>query len=148
LIVLASARATVAAADLIGQASVVDGDTIEVHGERIRLLDIDAPESSQTCNRPDGTVWHCGQQAARALFDWIGQRTVTCASDHRDIHGQALARCIVGGGDIADWLAVNGWAVPFRNCKCEVVRSASGKAKAAKVGIWSGTFTPWMRDKK
>jgi endonuclease YncB( thermonuclease family) len=98
LIVLASARATVAAADLIGQASVVDGDTIEIHGERIRLLDIDAPESSQTCSRPDGTVWHCGQQAARALFDWIGQRTVTCASDHRDIHGQTLARCIVGGG--------------------------------------------------
>lgn len=28
------------AADLIGHASVIDGDTIEIHGERIRLWSI------------------------------------------------------------------------------------------------------------
>jgi len=33
--------------DLIGQASVIDGDTIEIHGTRIRLWGIDAPESTQ-----------------------------------------------------------------------------------------------------
>jgi hypothetical protein len=69
---------------------------------------------------------------------------VTCASDSHDIYGRLLARCVVGGEDVADWLANNGWAVPYRDCKCEVVRSAAGKAKAAKVGIWSGTFVmPW-----
>ncbi len=26
---------------IAGQASVIDGDTIEIHGERIRILDID-----------------------------------------------------------------------------------------------------------
>jgi endonuclease YncB( thermonuclease family) len=31
-----------------GTASIIDGDTIEIHGERIRLDAIDAPESSQT----------------------------------------------------------------------------------------------------
>jgi endonuclease YncB( thermonuclease family) len=35
--------------DLIGQATVVDGDTIEIHGNRIRLWGIDAPESTQFC---------------------------------------------------------------------------------------------------
>lgn len=34
-------------ADLIGQASIIDGDTLEIHGTRIRLWGIDAPESSQ-----------------------------------------------------------------------------------------------------
>jgi endonuclease YncB( thermonuclease family) len=35
--------------DLIGQASVIGGDTIEIHGTRIRLWGIDAPESRQLC---------------------------------------------------------------------------------------------------
>jgi endonuclease YncB( thermonuclease family) len=33
------------AADLTGQASVIDGDTLEIHGARIRLWGIDAPET-------------------------------------------------------------------------------------------------------
>jgi len=30
--------------DLTGQASIIDGDTLEIHGRRIRLWGIDAPE--------------------------------------------------------------------------------------------------------
>ena len=36
-----------AEAPIVGTASIIDGDTIEVHGTRIRLHGIDAPESSQ-----------------------------------------------------------------------------------------------------
>jgi endonuclease YncB( thermonuclease family) len=32
-----------------GRASVIDGDALEIHGERIRLSGIDAPESAQLC---------------------------------------------------------------------------------------------------
>ena len=31
--------------DFVGQASVIDGDTLEIHGTRIRLWGIDAPEA-------------------------------------------------------------------------------------------------------
>jgi len=52
---------------LAGVASVIDGDTIEIGGQRIRLFNIDGPESSQLCVQPTGERWRCGQQASFAL---------------------------------------------------------------------------------
>ncbi len=46
----------VAVADVTGPACVIDGDTIEVAGELIRLHGIDAPESGQRCRRL-GHAW-------------------------------------------------------------------------------------------
>ena len=34
---------------IAGRATVIDGDTLEIEGELIRLLDIDAPERGQFC---------------------------------------------------------------------------------------------------
>lgn len=48
------------AADLVGRASVVDGDTIELHGTRIRLYRIDAPESARLCRDSQGMEYCCG----------------------------------------------------------------------------------------
>ena len=63
---------------IVGRASVIDGDTLEVRGTRIRLHGIDAPESGQTCKDTAGQDYRCGQTAALALADRIGQGTVTC----------------------------------------------------------------------
>ena len=129
---------------IAGRANVIDGDTIEIHGERIRIRDIDAPESQQTCADRHGTTWRCGQKASLALSDWIGQRTVTCETTEKDKYGRWLARCSVGGTDLATWMATQGWAVAYRNCKCEVVRQAAYRAKVKQIGVWAGTFmVPW-----
>jgi hypothetical protein len=84
------ASAPAALADITGRASVIDGDTIEVRGERIKLEGIDAPERGQLCEA-DGQRWRCGQQAALALADRVGTRNVTCTDRGTDNYGRVLA---------------------------------------------------------
>ena len=49
-------------AELFGQASIIDGDTLEIHGARIRLWGIDAPESSQLCRGEDSLQYRAAQK--------------------------------------------------------------------------------------
>jgi endonuclease YncB( thermonuclease family) len=133
---------------LSGRASVLDGDSIEIRGQRVRILDIDAPESGQLCFRRGEIIeqgaWRCGVQAAKALADWIGQQSVTCDTTTIGPRKGWLSRCTVAGQDIAVWLAANGWAVPSRTSTSDAVRAAAEQAKTAGIGVWSGAFTsPW-----
>jgi len=127
-----------------GTAHIIDGDTLELHGERVRILDIDAPEAHQTCTRSDGVVVGCGQLTSDALARFIGARPVTCALFERDRYGRWLGRCAVGEDDVAEWLAIHGLAVPYRRCACVAVRGLSLYAQWNERGIWSTAFqVPW-----
>ena len=110
----AAERRSIAHAEpLIGQASIIDGDTLEIHGTRIRLFGIDAPESDQLC-RSEGSEWcRCGQKTSNVLFDFIARRPVECVEVDRDRYQRAVAVCSVAGVDIADWLVGNGLALDW-----------------------------------
>jgi endonuclease YncB( thermonuclease family) len=130
------------AAVLSGQASVIDGDTIEIHGQRIRFFGIDAPESHQTCGA-DQQTYRCGQQAALALADHVGQQTVSCEKRDVDRYGRIVAVCRAGGEDLNAWMVSQGWALAYRHYSTAYV-SEEDAARVAKLGIWRGTFTaPW-----
>jgi endonuclease YncB( thermonuclease family) len=65
--------------NLTGQASIIDGDTLEIHGTRIRLWVIDAPESSQLCRGDDSIQYRCGATAANELDAFIARRPFDCS---------------------------------------------------------------------
>lgn len=46
---------------------VLDGDTVEINNERMRLFGIDAPEGKQQCVWADGGSFDCGKAATREL---------------------------------------------------------------------------------
>jgi endonuclease YncB( thermonuclease family) len=130
------------AANLTGRASIIDGDTVEIHGQRIRLFGIDAPESRQTCEA-GGQIYRCGQQAALALADRIGQQTVACDKRDVDRYGRIVAVCRAGGEDVNAWMVRQGWALAYRRYSTAYV-DEENEAKAAALGVWRGAFTaPW-----
>ncbi len=129
-------------ANAVGTASVIDGDTIEVRGQRIRLHGIDAPESRQFCRR-DGKPWQCGKDAANALADKIARRTGTCEDLGRDRYKRIIARCTVASEDLGEWMVSQGLALAYRRYSLDYV-DEEAEARAARRGIWAGEFVkPW-----
>ena len=134
--------APAAAENLTGQASVIDGDTIEIHGQRIRLFGIDAVESRQRCSR-GGKQWNCGKDSAFALADRIGRSAIDCRGVERDRYDRLVAVCFKGSEDLNRWMVEQGWAVAYRRYSMDYVK-AEEAAKAAGRGLWSGSFEmPW-----
>ena len=130
-----------ALADIAGVAVVIDGATLEIRGQRIRLRGIDAPDGRQLC-RLDGAPWRCGIDAANALAGKIDRRPVACRERDRD--GRMVATCTVAGEDLGEWMVANGWAVAHHLYSYEYSR-AEHRAKTARRGIWAGEFDmPWQ----
>lgn len=123
---------------LVGQASVIDGDTIEIHGIRIRFSGIDAPESQQTCEL-NGTSYLCGQRAALALSNFIGTHVVNCSKTGTDRWRRVIAKCFSGGIDLSSWMVSNGWAIAYRKYSMDYVPDEE-RARTQKIGIWGGPF--------
>ncbi len=124
--------------DIMGRASVIDGDTIELRGQRVRLHGIDAPEAGQSCSKVDGTPWPCGQQAALALSDFLGTRSVQCVTIGTS-YDRLVAVCEVDGVDVSAWLAREGWAIASVRYSHAYVDEEQA-AKQAKRHIWQGVF--------
>ena len=101
LCVVVALTATAHAADLVGQASVVDGDTLEIHGTRIRLWGIDAPETTQLCRNDESLQYRCGAKAANDLDAFIARRPVDCLPVRLDQYGRTVAVCSIAGEDVA-----------------------------------------------
>ncbi len=149
-IVLAVMISDGAFAEIVGRASVIDGDTIEIHGQRIRLHGIDAPEKGQPCFDASGKAYRCGQIAAMALDEFIGASPVSCRERDTDRYGRTVATCAVRGVDIEAWLVQNGHAFAYRRYSSDYI-GAEQEARNGKRGMWGGAAQPpweWRKERR
>ena len=129
----AVALALSAAADVTGVVTrVSDGDTIWVTDasrlrHKVRLLDIDAPESAQPF----------GAESTAYLKSLVGGRTVRVAGDGHDMYGRVLGVVWLDGEDVNLKMVREGMAWVYRHSANAQYAAAQKEARAARRGLWA-----------
>lgn len=131
--------------EIAGGVKLIDGDSLRVDGEEIRLIGIDAPESQQFCVK-HGQKWPCGRDASRHLRHLISAEEINCKGSDHDKYDRLLAKCYVGGVELNRMMVRDGWAVSFGDYERE-----EAEAEATNKGIWAGDFDrpqDWRRHER
>jgi len=135
------------ASGLQGPARVIDGDTLDIGGIRLRLQGIDAPERGQRCQDGAGGVWACGDWSGRALREALRGARLVCHDLGERTHGRIVARCDLDGRDLGALLVETG---VVRACPRYAARhphsrgyeQLESRAIARRVGLHAGTTPP------
>lgn len=125
-----------------GKPRVLDGDTIEIRGERIRLFGIDTPELGQPWWNKDGQEQDAGLSAREALVALIEGRRLSVKVLREDKYQRSLAIVKVDGRDVARSLVSRGWA--FASPGSTRYRRTENGARRRRRGFWQGeVMMPW-----
>lgn len=132
---------------IIGKPKIIDGDTIHINKNKIRLHAIDAPETKQTCIL-DTKEWYCGKESTIELKKLINDKSVKCKVNNIDIYKRYVAVCFIDTVDINQWMVKNGWAIAYRYYSIDYVNDEDF-ARENKLGIWKSDFIePYLYRKK
>jgi endonuclease YncB( thermonuclease family) len=105
-------------------AIIIDGDTLAIGTERVRLLNIDAPESSR-CEHE----LVMGLKAKERLAALVRSGPLEIVRHGQDRYRRTLARVYVGGQDLGQVLIQEGLALPWRD---------GSDARADRLQHWCG----------
>jgi endonuclease YncB( thermonuclease family) len=131
---------------LVGNARVVDGDTLNIDGQSIRMWGIDAPESRQACQSDQGVI-PCGQLSTHHLQLMIGDQAVRCEISGRDRYGRMVGICYAinqRNASLNQLMVRNGWAFAAYHTQrynfCDDQKIAENQGS----GLWQWRFQfPW-----
>ena len=130
---------------------IIDGDTIVLDGERIRLQGIDAPELKQTCkNKESKRIWECGKEATEHLKMLMVGKKINCSDEGKDKYRRQLSYCFNEDININQKMVEDGYAVAYTVYdKSFYIDSIIARLK--NKGIWSSDFkepSKWRKEIK
>lgn len=137
-------------AAIVGSITVVDGETLEIQNQSIKLWGVDAPDLDQICHDGQGVAYNCGKEAASALSRWLAElQPVQCEPRGNDNAGNVVAICYTStGDDIAGWMVRNGYAIDWPKYSNGFYAVPQNEAQQAKNGIWQHNgVEPWKTSK-
>ena len=137
-VILLSLSNFVFAKTINGKPRIIDGDTIHIKSNKIRLHGIDAPETKQTCKIND-EVWFCGKQSTKELKNLINKQEVKCITNDVDIYNRFVAICYVNEININQWMVKSGWAIAYRYYSTDYIIEEK-YARDNELGIWKSEF--------
>ena len=127
-------------AQVEGRARILDGQTLEVAGQRFRLQGIHAPALDQVCHRV-GKPYACGRVARAALWDLVGGLDVTCTpvANVSAVDGAVPAICLAGDTDLNEGMVESGWALADPAAG-DSYGTREDAAREAGRGLWRSEF--------
>ena len=130
-----------------GKAKIIDGDTIHIGSNKIRLHGIDAPELNQNCLFND-KVWNCGKESKKFLINFINNKKISCKLIDKDRYKRHIGICFKDKINLNKKIVQEGWAIAYRYYSKDFVDDEN-IAKINKLGIWKGDFEePYLFRKK
>ncbi len=135
LLLIFALLGTTAIADPNGRVRVIDADTIDVGGTRVRLFGIDAPEMGQPCTQ-DGRTWDCGAWTRDAVRNRFEGTFAQCTQRDVDRYGRIVAQCTVDGQDMGRMIVKSGLAWAFRQYS-DTYDLDEKTAAIAQRGLWA-----------
>jgi endonuclease YncB( thermonuclease family) len=121
-----------------GKAKIIDGDTIHIGINKIRLHGIDAPEINQSCIYND-EEWQCGKESRLSLKELINNQIVVCESKSVDKYKRFIAICFANRMNLNKMMVKQGWAIAYKYYSLDYVNEEN-IARSKKIGIWKGIF--------
>ena len=119
----------VAGCVIIGLAVIVDGDTLHIGADKIRLHAINTPERNE----------RGGREATNALRSIIAGRPVRCVWDGTKTHRRFVSVCTVGKLDLGRELVRRGYAAACPRYSRRYMADER-RAQARRLGIWRAGY--------
>jgi endonuclease YncB( thermonuclease family) len=112
--------------------AVIDGGTLRIGDDTVRLAGIAAPARGTLCHSAAGSDIDCGSASANALAALVRQGTVECLIHGRDPQGRPMGECLADGQSLNEAQVRDGWA----RAQAGALKQTEAAARSAGRGVW------------